>query len=267
MGRRECVALLDAAFAMGVCDFDTASIYGQGDSERYLGEALQAHRGQVRLASKAGQCLTTKQALIAKFKGPIRWLAAHRKAVHGRVADQRAQGVPRCFDPDYIERSLVDSLKRLRTDHLDVFYLHSPDPEVLDDDALMQRMQRLRQRGLFRVFGISCDEHAVATKAAAHELVEVVQLAFDGTPDNRALLAALAQRGKQAVLRGFLSTAAQHGVTQETLAQSFGRALGLPAVTGLIVGTTRIAHLRQNVEAYRQAVSSVRAIASQQEPV
>jgi len=257
MGRRQCVALLDAAFALGIRHFDTASIYGQGDSERYLGEALSAHRGEVSLESKAGQRLTPKQALISQFKGPIRWLAAQRGTVRQRVADHRAQGVPRCFEPDYIERSLSESLRRLRTDYLDVFYLHSPDPEVLGDERLMRRMQQLRASGRFRRLGVSCDDEATASAAAHHEAVDVVQFAFDRDTGSADLLRALAHHGKAAVLRGFLSAVTPQAGAQAALTRSFGRALGLAGVRSLIVGTTRLEHLRENVAAYRDAMAAV----------
>lgn len=255
LSRRECVALLDAAFTLGVRHFDTASIYGQGDSERYIGEALRAHRAEVCLASKAGQRLTAKQALVAQFKTPIRWLAARRGTVRQRVADQRAQGVPRCFDPNYLERSLVNSLKRLRTDHLDIFYLHSPEAAVLDDDPLMRRIEQWRAKGLFRAFGVSCDEDALAWKAATHRSVDIVQFAFNSTARAPELLDTLARHDKRAVLRGFLSAAPQVGTAPDALREALRPALGLPAVEALIVGTTRLNHLRANAQAYRQAVA------------
>ncbi|RCW76043.1 aldo/keto reductase [Pseudorhodoferax soli] len=257
LSRRECIALLDAALELGVRHFDTASIYGQGDSERYIGEALHARRKEVILASKAGQRLTAKQALISQFKVPIRWLAAQRGAVHKRVADHRAQGVPRCFEPDYLERSLLESLKRLRTDHLDIFYLHSPDPGVLDDEQLLRRVEQWRAKGLFRAFGVSCDEDALVWKAGTHQSVDVVQFAFDATVRAPDLLATLSQHGKRVVLRGFLP-AAPHGVSMEqALRGALGSALSLPAVEALIVGTTRLTHLRANAQAYQHALADV----------
>lgn len=251
LSRRECVALIEEAFALGVRHFDTASIYGQGDSERFLGEALQRHRDRVCLSSKAGQRLTRRQALMARFKPAIRWLAAHRSGLRDRVGVQRAKGLPRCFDPDAIEQSLLASLQRLRTDHLDVFYLHSPDAAVLDDAVLMARIERLRERGLFRAFGVSCDDATLAWKAAAHEAVQVVQFDVNEVPDSAVLLQRLEHRGKRAVLRGFMFDSGSEG-----LAARFEAALRWPAVGGLIVGTTRVQHLRDNVSAFERAVNA-----------
>jgi aryl-alcohol dehydrogenase-like predicted oxidoreductase len=254
LGRRECVALIEEAFALGVRHFDTASIYGQGDSERYIGEALGRRRGQVCLSSKAGQRLTAKQALMSGFKTPIRWMAARRSDLRQSVAGQRAQGVPRCFEPDYIEQSLHASLQRLRTDHLDIFYLHSPDASVLADEALLERIEKMREQGLFRAFGVSCDDDHVAWKAAAHDAVQVVQFAFEDTPHGHALLRELARHGRLAVLRGFMQAHTRERLHDEALSQRFGQTLKLPALGGLIVGTTRIQHLRDNVAAFERAL-------------
>jgi aryl-alcohol dehydrogenase-like predicted oxidoreductase len=255
LSRRQCVALIEEAYDLGIRHFDTASIYGQGDSERFLGEALGGRRHDVCISTKAGQLLSPKQRLLAHFKGPIRLLAARRGQLRTRVAEQRAQGVPRCFEPDYIERSLDESLKRLKVDQVDIFYLHSPDPSVLRDEALLQRVQRLRRAGKFRAFGVSCDDIDLAWAAADVPAVEVVQFAFDGDASSRQLLDLLADRGKQAVLRGFAPSPNAHGRHDEVLTQRLRHSLGLPALGGLIVGTTNREHLRENVAAWKRALA------------
>ena len=255
LGRQGCMALIAEAFELGVRHFDTASIYGQGDSERYVGEALKRHRAEVCLSSKAGQRLTPRQALMSRFKTPIRWMSARRSGLRRSVAERRAQGVPRCFEPDCIEKSLLDSLRRLRTDHLDIFYLHGPDADVLDDAALMARLQKMRRQGLFRAFGVSCDDVHVAWKAAAHSEVQVLQFAFDDSPQSHSLLGELARGGKLAMLRGFMQAHTHERLRGDALSERFGHTLTLPALGGLIVGTTNAQHLRDNVAAFERALS------------
>lgn len=252
LSKRDCVALIEAAFDLGVRHFDTASIYGQGDSERFIGEALAKKRSEVCLASKAGQLLSAKQQLLAHFKTPIRWVAARRGALRGAVADQRARGVPRCFEPDYIEQSLQNSLRRLRTDHLDIFYLHSPSVAVLDDAALWERLERLRARGLFRALGVSGDEVDVAERAASLPQVQVVQFGCSHTAHDLAFMSSLQGTGKSGVVRGLMSSAgteAAHGGLVDRMA----RTLELPALGGVILGTTSQAHLRENVSSFSRA--------------
>ncbi len=253
LGRRASIALIEEACDLGIRHFDTASIYGQGDSERYLGAALQRRRRDVCIASKAGQLLSHKQAVLAQFKTPLRFLIQHYGRLRGRVAQQRARGVPRCFDPGYIARSLEGSLHRLRTEYLDVFYLHSPDPVVLQDGALLDSMQKWQRQGRVRAIGVSCDEIAVAWAAAKCDAVKIVQFAFADDESSHGLLAELSRRRKVAVLRGLMQPRAGDCGQAPVLTERFAHALSLPALGGVIVGTTNAAHLRQNVAAFRSA--------------
>jgi len=266
LSHRESLALIEEAFTLGVRHFDTASVYGQGDSERLLGEAFADRRHEVCLSTKAGQRLTPAQAAIARFKTPIRWLAARRSGVREAVAEQRARGVPRCFEPDYIEDSLHESLQRLRTDYVDIFYLHSPDAAVLSDATLMARIEQMRQQGLFRAFGISCDDDSVASAALVHQGVQAVQFASDDGPRTRGFARELQRRGKFGVVRGLAQKAVSAASPTDAspgdqLRDRFERTLALPALGGVIVGTTNRAHLRENVEAFHRATTAAEVAA------
>jgi aryl-alcohol dehydrogenase-like predicted oxidoreductase len=254
LSRRESLALIDQAYAWGVRHFDTASIYGQGDSERLLGEALAGRRDQVVLASKAGQVLTPRQQWLAHFKPVVRWLAARRGDVQAQVAQTRARGVARCFTPDAIEASLHASLRRLRTDHLDLFYLHSPTPEVLADEALFARLAQCQRQGLFGRLGVSCDDLALAQAAGAHDQVQVVQFEFDGSPAARQLLERLAREGKSAVVRGLSRWRAAATSGDASVVQGLRQLRDWPAVRTVLVGTTRTSHLQHNLDAFQRAL-------------
>jgi hypothetical protein len=95
--------------------------------------------------------------------------------------------------------------------------------------------------------------------AAAHDAVQVVQFAFDDSPHGHALLRELARRGKLAVLRGFMQAHAREQLEGAALSECFSRTLKLPALGGLIVGTTKTQHLRDNVAAFERAVHMGRA--------
>lgn len=95
-------AVVDAALDAGITLLDTADIYGDlGGSERHLGEALKGRRDQVVLATKFG------------FAG--------RDMQYGPAAGFRGGRA-------YIRRAVEESLRRLGTDHIDLYQLHSPDP-------------------------------------------------------------------------------------------------------------------------------------------
>lgn len=91
-------AVVHAALDAGINFFDTADIYGGGGvSEEYLGRALGSHRAHVLIATKFGMPMDDKR---------------------------------RGARPEYVRQAAEDSLRRLGTDHIDLYQLHQPDPGV-----------------------------------------------------------------------------------------------------------------------------------------
>ena len=133
----EALRIIDAAVDAGVNFFDTANIYTGGESERILGKALQGRRDRLVVATKAGG---------PTFRGP-------NGAGLGRVN---------------LLRSLEESLKRLGTDYIDLYYLHFPDPGVPAEE-LVETMTDLVRSGKVRYWGVS--------NFAAWQLCELVCLA------------------------------------------------------------------------------------------
>jgi aryl-alcohol dehydrogenase-like predicted oxidoreductase len=99
------LAVLDAALDAGVTLIDTADIYSQGTSEEYIGRALEGRRDQVVIATKFGSEM-----------------------------DERPE--ERRGNPDYIQWAVEGSLRRLRTDVIDVYQMHVPDPLTPIEETL-----------------------------------------------------------------------------------------------------------------------------------
>jgi aryl-alcohol dehydrogenase-like predicted oxidoreductase len=116
-------AVVDAAIDAGVNLFDTADIYGDGQSEQLLGAALGARRGEVVVATKWG------------FKMP--------NAPTERIGTRL-----------YIRWALGNSLKRLGTDYIDVYQMHFPDTETPIEETL-DALDEFVQEGLVRYAGCS----------------------------------------------------------------------------------------------------------------
>src|SRR5438128_4397060 len=106
--RREMIDLIRAAVDRGVTFFDTAESYGPFTNEELVGEALEPVRGQVVIATKFGWVLDV--------------------AAPGRRLGLNSR-------PDHIKRVAEASLKRLRTDVIDLFYQHRVDPSVPIEDV------------------------------------------------------------------------------------------------------------------------------------
>jgi aryl-alcohol dehydrogenase-like predicted oxidoreductase len=119
------------ALDAGINFFDTADIYGE--SEVVLGNALGAHRKQVVIATKFG------------YPGP---------------------GVAGGASPDYVIQAAERSLKRLKTDYIDLLYLHAPDPQTPIADTL-GAMDRLVRAGKARFIAASNMSSGVLEKADA----------------------------------------------------------------------------------------------------
>ena len=136
--------LLLRAFELGVTLFDTAALYGFGHNETLVGRVLKPHRSQITLASKGGMA-------GVQFDDGIK-----------RVIDGR---------PEAIRRNCEDSLRRLQTDVIDLYYLHRWDKKVPIEDSV-GAMSDLVREGKVRALGLS--EVSAATLRRAHAVHPIV---------------------------------------------------------------------------------------------
>ncbi len=119
--------VLDAAIDEGITLLDTADVYGSGASETLLGQALEGRRDQVLIATKWG----------------------HQKGGMGYGPAAGAKG-----GRGYIRRAVEESLSRLRTDHIDLYQLHTPDP-VTPIEETLAALTELVAEGKIRYVGSS----------------------------------------------------------------------------------------------------------------
>jgi aryl-alcohol dehydrogenase-like predicted oxidoreductase len=134
-GERVLLAALDA----GVTLFDTAALYGFGANEELVGRVLAPHRQRITLCSKGGM------AGVRGDDGVVR-----------RVIDGR---------PETLRRNCEDSLRRLRTDVIDLYYLHRWDKQVPIEDSV-GAISDLVRKGHVRAVGLS--EVSATTLRRAH---------------------------------------------------------------------------------------------------
>ena len=181
-GERVLLAALDA----GITHFDTAALYGFGVNEQLVGRVLKAHRSQIVLASKGGMAGVD--------------VAGDGKLV--RVIDGR---------PEAIRRNCEDSLRRLGTDVIDLYYLHRWDKKVPIEDSVGE-LSRLVERGHVRAIGLSEVSAATIRKAHAVHPLAAVQTEYSLWTRNPeiAVLQACRELGISfvafsPVARGFLS--------------------------------------------------------------
>jgi aryl-alcohol dehydrogenase-like predicted oxidoreductase len=144
--KKDAEALLLRALDLGVTLFDTAALYGFGVNETLVGEVLSGHRSKFTLASKGG--------------------------LHGvdgkRVVDGR---------PETLKWSCEQSLKRLRTDVIDLYYLHRWDKKVPIEDSV-GAMADLVREGKVRTIGLSEVSAATIRRAHAVHPITAVQTEY-----------------------------------------------------------------------------------------
>lgn len=119
----DCVSIIHAALDAGINFIDTADVYSAGESEEIVGKALKGRRDDVVLATK--------------FHGPM-----------GADANQRGNS------RRWIVKEVENSLRRLGTDHIDLYQVHRPDPSTDVDDTLAA-LSDLVQQGKIRYAGSS----------------------------------------------------------------------------------------------------------------
>ncbi|HKS49536.1 MAG TPA: aldo/keto reductase [Amycolatopsis sp.] len=141
----ESVATIHRAIELGVTLFDTADAYGFGANEELVGRAVRDRRDKVVLA--------TKFAIVRDRSDPT------VRGVRG--------------DPAYVRQAVEASLKRLGTDHIDLYYQHRVDPDTPIEDTV-GAMAELVREGKVRYLGLS--EASAATIRRAHAVHPVTAL-------------------------------------------------------------------------------------------
>ena len=125
------VKLLQQAFHLGVSLFDTADTYGEGYGERIVAKALRKQRHEIILCTKFGYDFYT----------------------HVQREGHRER--PQNFTPEFIRYACEQSLRRLDTDYIDIYQLHNPRIDAIEDDELFHTLEQLVQEGKIRYAGVA----------------------------------------------------------------------------------------------------------------
>ena len=229
-------AVLERAVELGVDFVDTADSYGPGVSERLIGEMLDTDREDLLVATKGG--------LLRNADGE--WL-------------------PR-GDPDHLRNAVLCSLDRLRTDEIDLYQHHRPDPDV-DFEETVATLAELQDEGFVRHVGLSNVSVEQLETARDHVEVATVQNRYNlGYREEADVLAACEEYdigfipwypigagdlgGKRDDVE---EIAAAHDATPYQVALAWQ--LGHSPVTLPIPGTSSVDHLEENVAAASLALS------------
>ena len=144
---KESLAALNRAVDLGVNFIDTADVYGDGRSEKLIGELLKERKEEVFVATKAGQ----------------------------RLDPHVAEG----YNLKNLETFIDRSLKNLQVDTLDLLQLHCPPTAVYSRSDVYDALDHLKSKGKIRNYGVSVEKVSEALKAIEYPGVQSVQIIFN----------------------------------------------------------------------------------------
>ena len=181
LNRRQSLAVLESAYDAGIRHFDTAPMYGSGEAEACLGEFLTRHPGSLTITTKFGIPPVPQRAvvrLVRAVAGPVlQQMPALKRRLQrglqpGRPAAERARTANPIFNAAQAAQSLENSLRALRTDHIDLFLLHEVTaldlPAQAMDDTLLRLLEDAVASGKIGAFGIGSERDEIPALLAQH---------------------------------------------------------------------------------------------------
>jgi D-threo-aldose 1-dehydrogenase len=277
---------VDRAWELGVRLFDTAPLYGYGNSERRMGRALSSRpRGDYVLSTKVGRLIRAAGRIPAGAEVDRQAFGGRENAFYHGTGDVRP-----VFDysADGVRRSIEESLERLGIGRIDIALIHDPDDHWAE--AIGQAypaLHRLREEGVVRAIGAGMNQSAMLARFLREGDFDVVMLAGRYTLLDQEglteLLPLCLERGVGVLVAGVMNSGiltrpnpgatfnyvpapepiverarrieavcARHRIALRHAAVQFP--LAHPAVTALVAGVRRIHHLEEYPELMRSPI-------------
>ena len=213
---REALALLDLGRSLGINLLDTAPAYGT--SEERLGALLQGQRQDWVICSKVGEEFNNGQSHFD-------------------------------FSPGHIRFSIERSLKRLRSDYIDMVLVHSDgnDVDIIQSSGCLDVLADLKKEGLIRATGMSTK--TVEGGIMALEQSDIAMVTYNlNEQTEKPVLDYAAENNKGILIKKALASGHACLAGEDPVEKSMELVFGHPAVAATIIGTINPKHLRENVE-------------------
>lgn len=174
---KEAEYLIQTAIDRGITFYDTASSYGQGDSERLLGRLL-GKQDQLLLVTKIGKIVPFKAKALQPVKAIIRKFTRRYDLTKIYVQNSRPRSLAVNFEPRFLRLELEKSLRRLNIESIPIMMLHSPPASVLQSGEAITVLERAFESGLIQSIGVSVDDITAAEASLADTRISVIQIPF-----------------------------------------------------------------------------------------
>ena len=177
--KSESTKTLLEGFDSGVNFFDTSDHYSQGESEKLIGKTFFGKRNKIIIGTKAGTSYSASANLILKLRPLGRPVSKYIRSMKIPLHLMRAKQKRSDFSAEYLTHTVEKSLKRLQTDYIDIFQLHKPSKEILGRGEFIETLEKLKEQGKIRYYGISCANNEDAFICFNHPGISSVQITFN----------------------------------------------------------------------------------------
>jgi aryl-alcohol dehydrogenase-like predicted oxidoreductase len=164
-------------------------MYSQGESEILVGKAFRKKRDKVFIATKGGYCLPGRKRLIQLIKPFVKPIVRAIGLRSSPVPAALSGTISQDFSPGHLRKAVEASLRRLQSDHIDLYQIHSPPREELRGTQIQDALgllERLKAEGKIREYGIALDSVYDAVHCLDMEGLASLQMPF-GLMDLQAL--------------------------------------------------------------------------------
>jgi hypothetical protein len=268
LSKRASLRLLETAYDAGIRHFDTAPMYGLGDSEAIVGEFLARHRGQVSITTKFGLIPPKSKALFGIARALLKPVVAPFPRVKSRLLRTVSAASVKSAPPANVRysvqamlMSLGDSIRALRCDRIDVFLLHEAEGIDINEDLRAALDDQVR-KGVIGAWGLGSARTKI-DRAVVDAVKPYVVLQFEwsvrsGSPPHYPgsfTITHGALRDTMASLREFLAQSRRREAWTRELEETVADPRSLPKLllgaavvanpSGIVVFTSKVeAHIR-----------------------
>ena len=245
---REIEATLEAAVEAGINLFDTADIYGQGDSERTLSRLLRRHRDRMFVVTKIGGRHNRYASIIRLAKPLLRILVRSKPQLRDTVVRTRTATVSHNFYPRDLNLAVEGSRRRLGLDQLDGLLLHNPSLETLHNPEIHDFLSELLQSGRAAHVGASVKSLPEVEAALTIPAVTLLQvpLAVANALSGTVALAQISQRQIAVFVREVIAGPIPNRLP---LREAVSTAIAPDFITAAIIGVSTRRHLNEIISA------------------
>ena len=242
---REIEATLELAVEAGVNVFDTADIYGQGDSERVLGRLLRRHGDSVFVVTKVGRRYSRYAGVARLAKPLLRAVALSRPIARSAIVTVRTAAVLNDFSPSDLFPAVEASRRRLGLDVLHGLLLHSPSADTLRKPEIHDFLDELLRNQKSARVGASVDSLDALEAALSIPALTMIQAPLEvaNSLPGTAMLDSMRRRNIGLFVREILRKASNRTDEARSLPEALSAAVALDFVTSAIVGVSTRRHL------------------------